>query len=226
MFCRRRPLASTSTLTTSVATSSTWPWRSTLGAAHPPQRPVSVFRLMLPACAVGVSVPPRRLNLKGRVVLCGGISQYNATKPKGPSNYFALVVKRARMEGFLVFDYQDRYPQGAQRPRPTHCCAPSNRRDVNRPRTRMAPRPHSDGRPASVGQRGQAGTPRCVGAHDAWRCCEDANEPRAMHALFASRIRRAETVVEGLEVTRSLPLPRAWTAGGTQIDRQARWRAQ
>ena len=50
------------------------------------------------------------------MVLCGGISQYNATKPKGPSNYFALVVKRARMEGFLVFDYQDRYPQGAQRP--------------------------------------------------------------------------------------------------------------
>lgn len=51
-----------------------------------------------------------RLARHARVVLCGSISQYNNTGPaKGPSNYMALLVDRARMEGFLVFDYADRY---------------------------------------------------------------------------------------------------------------------
>jgi NADPH-dependent curcumin reductase CurA len=51
-----------------------------------------------------------RLAMKARVVICGAISQYNATAPvKGPSNYLALLVSRARMEGFLVFDYAKRY---------------------------------------------------------------------------------------------------------------------
>ncbi len=45
-----------------------------------------------------------------RVVLCGAISIYNATEPPpGPKNYMQLLVKRARMEGFLVMDYRDRY---------------------------------------------------------------------------------------------------------------------
>jgi hypothetical protein len=48
-----------------------------------------------------------------RVVICGAISQYNATGPmKGPSNYMSLLVNRARMEGFLVFDFYSRYPEG------------------------------------------------------------------------------------------------------------------
>jgi NADPH-dependent curcumin reductase len=51
-----------------------------------------------------------RLALHARVVLCGAISQYNATeKPQGPRNYLNLIVSRARMEGFLVFDYASRY---------------------------------------------------------------------------------------------------------------------
>lgn len=46
-----------------------------------------------------------------RVVICGAISIYNATEPPpGPSNYIHLLVQRARMEGFLVMDYRDRYP--------------------------------------------------------------------------------------------------------------------
>ncbi|HUS24599.1 MAG TPA: NADP-dependent oxidoreductase [Candidatus Binatia bacterium] len=51
-----------------------------------------------------------QLALKARVVVCGAISQYNATQaPKGPSNYLSLLVNRARMEGMVVFDYAARY---------------------------------------------------------------------------------------------------------------------
>lgn len=47
-----------------------------------------------------------RISLHARVVLCGGISHYNLlTKPPGPSNYFNLVFRRAKMQGFLLSDY-------------------------------------------------------------------------------------------------------------------------
>ena len=47
-----------------------------------------------------------------RVVICGAISQYNATEPvPGPANYLALLIQRARMEGFIIFDYQKRFPE-------------------------------------------------------------------------------------------------------------------
>ncbi len=47
---------------------------------------------------------------KARVVICGAISQYNATGPvKGPSNYFSLLVHRASMTGMLGGDFADRY---------------------------------------------------------------------------------------------------------------------
>jgi len=50
-----------------------------------------------------------------RVVVCGMISQYNNTGPmKGPSNYRWLLVNRASMTGFLVFDYAERYAEGAR----------------------------------------------------------------------------------------------------------------
>lgn len=49
------------------------------------------------------------LNLNARVVLCGGISGYNATAPiPGPSNIMNLVMMRARMEGFIIIDYMSR----------------------------------------------------------------------------------------------------------------------
>jgi NADPH-dependent curcumin reductase CurA len=45
-----------------------------------------------------------------RVVICGAISQYNAEGGMtGPSNYMMLLVKRSRMQGFLVFDYVKKY---------------------------------------------------------------------------------------------------------------------
>lgn len=50
------------------------------------------------------------LAMHARVVICGAISQYNADAPvPGPSNYLSLLVRRATMEGFLVFDYEREY---------------------------------------------------------------------------------------------------------------------
>lgn len=55
------------------------------------------------------------INRNARVVICGAISQYNATEPvPGPANYLALLVQRARMEGFIVFDYAERYAEAQQ----------------------------------------------------------------------------------------------------------------
>jgi NADPH-dependent curcumin reductase CurA len=46
------------------------------------------------------------LRLHGRIVLCGLVSQYTvAGAPAGPSNLANLLVRRGRMEGFIVFDH-------------------------------------------------------------------------------------------------------------------------
>jgi NADPH-dependent curcumin reductase CurA len=55
-----------------------------------------------------------RLARGARIVLCGAVSQYNAGSMTGPSNYMALLVRRARMEGFVVFDYASRYGEAAR----------------------------------------------------------------------------------------------------------------
>lgn len=53
-----------------------------------------------------------QIRLRARVVICGGISQYNNTSPiTGPNNYLSLISNRATMKGMLVLDYVDRYPQ-------------------------------------------------------------------------------------------------------------------
>ncbi|MBV9715178.1 MAG: NADP-dependent oxidoreductase [Solirubrobacterales bacterium] len=49
-----------------------------------------------------------------RVVLCGAISQYNEGAMRGPRNYMALLIKRARMEGFVVFDFARRYDEAGK----------------------------------------------------------------------------------------------------------------
>jgi NADPH-dependent curcumin reductase CurA len=54
------------------------------------------------------------LAMHARVVICGAISQYNETEVRGPANYLALLVRRARMEGFLVFDYAARHAAAIQ----------------------------------------------------------------------------------------------------------------
>lgn len=54
-----------------------------------------------------------RLARGARVVICGAISQYNASEElRGPANYMQLLVARASMTGFVIFDYADRYREG------------------------------------------------------------------------------------------------------------------
>lgn len=53
----------------------------------------------------------RRLAMGGRIVVCGATSQYNKDVIYGPTNYLALATMRARMEGFIIFDYEDRYAE-------------------------------------------------------------------------------------------------------------------
>jgi NADPH-dependent curcumin reductase CurA len=56
-----------------------------------------------------------QINRGARVVICGAISQYNSTTPvKGPANYLSLLVNRARMEGFIVFDFLPRYAEATR----------------------------------------------------------------------------------------------------------------
>jgi len=57
-----------------------------------------------------------RLAMHARVVLCGSIAIYNETRrPPGPANYFQLINRRARMEGFLSLDHWDRFGEVSAR---------------------------------------------------------------------------------------------------------------
>jgi hypothetical protein len=50
-----------------------------------------------------------RINLRGRVVLCGLISGYNdAEPPPGPRSFSNLLVQRAKVEGFIIIDHLHR----------------------------------------------------------------------------------------------------------------------
>jgi NADPH-dependent curcumin reductase CurA len=55
----------------------------------------------------------RLINVGARIVVCGQIAQYNAEKPEtGPRLLSHLIVKQARAEGFLIFQYASRYAEG------------------------------------------------------------------------------------------------------------------
>jgi NADPH-dependent curcumin reductase CurA len=55
----------------------------------------------------------RVINTGARIVVCGQIAQYNTEKPEtGPRLLGYLVVKQARAEGFLVFQFASRYSEG------------------------------------------------------------------------------------------------------------------
>ncbi len=55
-----------------------------------------------------------RLAHGARIAICGAISQYNNSKVTGPSNYMALLVSRATMQGFVVLDYTKDYGRAAR----------------------------------------------------------------------------------------------------------------
>lgn len=51
---------------------------------------------------------------KARVVLCGAISDYNSTSVAGLKNYQTLIAMKAKMQGFIVFEYAERYGEAAK----------------------------------------------------------------------------------------------------------------
>jgi len=51
-------------------------------------------------------------NQRGRIVICGLISQYNSTEPPaGPRAFGYVLLRRLRIEGFIVLDYAARFPE-------------------------------------------------------------------------------------------------------------------
>ena len=55
------------------------------------------------------------IGMKGVVLLCGSTSQYSEDQMSGPSNYIWLGTMRARMQGFVIFDYEAEYPEARAR---------------------------------------------------------------------------------------------------------------
>lgn len=53
-----------------------------------------------------------QINRHGRIVVCGGISQYaDMEHARGPANYLQLVAQSASMQGFTMRDYMERVPE-------------------------------------------------------------------------------------------------------------------
>lgn len=53
-----------------------------------------------------------RLNLNGRLSLCGMISGYNDERPMpGPTDFGRILMKRIMVKGFIVIDYRPRFPE-------------------------------------------------------------------------------------------------------------------
>jgi NADPH-dependent curcumin reductase CurA len=54
------------------------------------------------------------LNMHSRVVLCGMVSQYNATEPpRGPRNFMRFISHRVRAQGFIIMDYLPQYQEAS-----------------------------------------------------------------------------------------------------------------
>ncbi len=53
----------------------------------------------------------RVMNVHSRIVVCGLIAEYNATEPYRYRNMRSVLVNRIRMQGMIVFDWQDRYSE-------------------------------------------------------------------------------------------------------------------
>jgi NADPH-dependent curcumin reductase CurA len=56
------------------------------------------------------------INVKARMAICGQSSQYNLEKPElGPRNLGVLIRTQAKVEGFLVSQFADRFDEGLRR---------------------------------------------------------------------------------------------------------------
>lgn len=55
-----------------------------------------------------------QMKLHGRIPLCGMISGYNAAEPPpGPRHFANILLRRLRVEGFIIIDYADRFMEAA-----------------------------------------------------------------------------------------------------------------
>jgi NADPH-dependent curcumin reductase CurA len=86
------------------------------------------YRKLITLCPQGIDVyfdnvggeitdaAVRHINVGARLVISGQISQYNLEKPEmGPRWLWALIVKQARAEGFLVYQFRDRFDGALRR---------------------------------------------------------------------------------------------------------------
>jgi len=56
------------------------------------------------------------LRTYGRIVACGSVSRYNDVEATpGPRNMFMFVTKRLRMQGYIISDHWDRFPEFLER---------------------------------------------------------------------------------------------------------------
>jgi len=56
----------------------------------------------------------RLMNFRGRVTVCGLISDYNAKEPYGVKMFRSILVNRLKVRGMIVFDWLERYPEANQ----------------------------------------------------------------------------------------------------------------
>ena len=56
----------------------------------------------------------RLMNLRGRITICGLISDYNAKEPYGVKMFRSILVNRLKVQGMIVFDWLERYPEANQ----------------------------------------------------------------------------------------------------------------
>jgi len=81
----------------------------------------NLYRDLKEACPKGVDVNfenvggevldtlLRLMNLHSRIVVCGLVSEYNATEPYTYKTLRSVLVNRIRMQGMIVFDWRERY---------------------------------------------------------------------------------------------------------------------
>jgi NADPH-dependent curcumin reductase CurA len=56
----------------------------------------------------------RLMNLRGRIAVCGLISDYNAKEPYGVKMFRSILVNRLTVRGMIVFDWLERYAEANQ----------------------------------------------------------------------------------------------------------------